>query len=149
MYRVRSLTDVGPGRPPLVGARPRGLLAVVALAAAAVLGCGDPGEQAGPTREGPVRVTLVSPNGNEGAALFELPIDGIVSVRAPVGALLESQTGGRRQVAVIATQPTPIVLELTIADQTKLPEVKLLQVSGPDDQARALTAYRVQVEVPK
>ena len=149
MYRVPSLRDAGPERAIGFGPLPGAVRGLLVLAAAAVLGCSDPGEQAGPTREGPVRVTLVSPNGAEGAALFELPVDGIVMVRAPVGALIESQTGGRRQVALIASQPTSLVLDLTVADQTKLPEVKLLQVSGPEDQARALTGYRVQVEVPK
>ena len=120
-----------------------GLAAVAAL----VSGCDDPPSQAG--GEGPARVTLVSPNGSEGAALFELPAAGVLAVRAPVGALIEAQTGGARQVAVVLSQPGPIVLELTVADQTELPDVRVLEVSGPEDQARALTGYRVQVEVPR
>ena len=119
------------------------------LAVAAALACGDPSDQAGPAQEGPVRVILVSPNGPEGAALFEMPIDGIVSVRAPVGAVFESQAAGRRQVALFASQPIQLVLELTVADQAHPPDVRLVQVSGPDDQARPLTGYRVQVEVPR
>jgi hypothetical protein len=121
--------------------------ALAALTWAALAACDDPTGEAGP--QGPLRVTLVSPNGMEGAALFELPVDGVLEVRAPVGALVEARAGGRRQVAVLASQPSAISLLLTVADQTRPPEVRLLQVSGPDDQARALAGYRVQVEVPR
>jgi hypothetical protein len=120
---------------------------LAALGWAAFAACDDPTVEPGP--QGPLRVTLVSPNGTEGAALFELPVDGVLEVRAPVGLLVESRTGGRRQVAVFASQSSPIALQLTVADQTRPPEVRLLQVSGPDDQARTLTGYRVQVEVPR
>jgi hypothetical protein len=125
--------------------------AAFALLAAAALGaCDDPAEGSGPQgSQGPLRVILVSPNGNEGAALFELPIEGVLEVRTTVGLGLESRTDGRRQFAVFASQPTAISLELTVADQARPPEVRLLQVSGPDDQPRSLTGYRVQVEVPK
>jgi hypothetical protein len=149
MYRLPSRQDAGPERSSR-GAWPRRALPTMcALAVAALVGCDDPAGQGGAGQEGPVRVTLISPNGAEGAALFELPIAGILDVRAPVGALVNAQSGGKRQVALFASQPSPIVLELTVADQTELPEVRLLQVSGPDDQPRALTGYRVQVEVPR
>jgi hypothetical protein len=148
MYRVPSLPDAGPERAP----RPFGRAALrraalVAFGVAALVACDDPGVEPGP--QGALRVTLISPNGNEGAALFELPIDGVLEVKAPVGALVEARTGGRRQVAVFASQPTPITLQLTVADQTRPPEVRLLQVSGPEDQPRALAGYRVQIEVPR
>jgi hypothetical protein len=119
-----------------------------ALALAAALACGDPsGAESG--KQGIVRAVLISPNGTEGAALFEMPIEGIVSVRAPVGTLIESQSGGRRQVALFVSQPGQLVLELTVADPRNPPEVAVRQVSGPSDQARSLTGYRVQVEVPE
>ena len=152
MYRVPFLPEAGPERaprPPRGGAWLRAALALVV--AGALVACGDdPEDGSGPQGpQGPLRVILVSPNGNEGAALFELPVEGVLDVRTSVGLGLESRVDGRRQIAVFASQPSAISLELTVADQTRPPEVRLLQVSGPDDQPRALTGYRVQVEVPR
>jgi hypothetical protein len=121
----------------------RPLRVAVLLALATALGCE---EQAGPGEQGFFRVTLVSPNGAEGAALFEMPIDGIVSLRAPVGTVVGSESDGRRWVALFVSQPGELVLEVGVADRRKPPEVRLHQVSGPNDQARVLTGYRVEVE---
>ena len=149
MYRVPSPLDPGPESSRARASGPRAGLGLALAAVVALAACGDepPGVTPGP--EGPLRVTLVSPNGAEGAALFELPVEGVSAVRAPLGALLEAQAGGQRQVAVVLSQPGAITLELTVADQTEPPAVRILQVSGPDDRARTLTGYRVQIEVPR
>jgi hypothetical protein len=150
MYRLPPRPDPGPERSPRRGRPPRALGVLLAVVVAALAGCDDPATQVGGQgQQGPVRVTLVSPNGIEGAALFELPIEGVLEVKAPVGAFFESRVGGKRQVAVFASQAAALSLDLTVEDQSKLPEVRLLQVSGADDQPRTLTGYRVQVEVPR
>jgi hypothetical protein len=149
MYRLPPRPDPGPERSARRGRPPRAVGALLAVVVAALVGCDDPAIQEGQGQQGPVRVTLVSPNGIEGAALFELPIEGVLGVKAPVGAFFESRVGGKRQVAVFASQAAVLSLDLTVEDQSKLPEVRLLQVSGADDQPRSLSGYRVQVEVPR
>lgn len=144
MYRLPSSGGAGPERTPLAGAARRIARVAWAIAAVALLGCDDPAAQ-----RGPLRVTLVSPNGAEGGALFELPLEGVVSVGAATGALLESQSGGRRWVALLMSQPGPISLDLVVEDPTRPPAVRLVQVSGPDNQARGLGGYRVRVETPR
>ncbi|MSR37120.1 MAG: hypothetical protein EXR95_10865 [Gemmatimonadetes bacterium] len=123
----------------------RGRWAAVLAFVVVVLGaCDDP-----VPREGLVRATLVSPNGLEGAALFEVPVEGVLSVKARVGLVLESRAAGTRQLAVVLSKPDTIALELLVADAQRPPTLRLLQVSGPDDRMRALTGYQIRIEVPK
>lgn len=126
---------------PLTPAVRRAMLVLSAVAGVFVA-CSD---QAGPGEQGTVLVTLISPNGAEGAALFELPIEGILAVKAPVGTVVESQSAGRRWIALFLSQPGQLVLELTVADQRKPPPVGIREVSGPADQARVVSGYRVEV----
>ena len=108
-----------------------------------LLACDDPvGDQA------TMLATLVSPNGAEGAALVELPVDGVSGVTAVDGEVLELIQGGRRQIAIVRDAPGPISFRFTFADETRPPEVRVVQVSGPDDTPRALAGYRVDVTVP-
>lgn len=142
MYRLPSLYHDGP-EPRLRAARPRARRAVLfAALAAALIGCDDPAGS-----QGPVLATLVSPNGSEGAALFELPVDGVLEAKALDGQSIEVIRGGRRQIAVFRKDPGVIALRLVVSDQTRLPEVLVVQVAGPDDRPRALTGYRVVLAV--
>ena len=89
--------------------------------------------------------TLVSPNGAEGAALFELPVDGVSDVTAVAGEALEVVRNGRRQVVIVRDEAGPIAFRFTAADATRPPDVRVVQVSGPDDRPRVVTGYRVAV----
>lgn len=141
MYRVASPGDAGPER---TRTRRRVAAVLAAVAALQLAGCRD--DPAGPP--GQVTATLVSPNGAEGAALLELSGDGVIDVKPAAGSLLQTPSGGTRQIAVLLRDPGKIALTLSLADRTRPPEIRILQVSGPDDRPRALAGYRVQIDAP-
>ncbi|MND07047.1 hypothetical protein D3C83_288110 [compost metagenome] len=63
------------------------------------------------------------------------------------GKAVEIVRDGRRQVAVLRADGGTIALRLVVADPTRPPDVRVIQVAGPGDEARPLAGYRVSLEV--
>lgn len=95
---------------------------------------------------GEVRVTLVSPNGVEGAAVFEVQglIDGVDAVSG--NQAFEVEGSGGSHVVVVRESAGSVSFRMRVENVHQPPTVRLLQVAGPDDRLRAtLDGYRVEV----
>ena len=105
---------------------------VVFLATAA---CSDQAPVSGP---GMMTVTLVGPNGAEGAALVSLLGDGVGEI-AGLGsteAYAETNVDGTRLV-LINQVGGDLAFQVAVTDTTDLPAWVVSQVAGPDDELRA------------
>ena len=128
-----------PGRPTLT------------LAAALVfllVGCSDPGSPK-PRGPGVIQVELISPNGAEGSAVFELRTEaGLGGVSAVGGDVYhehrrEDQTS---RVVVVMDLPGTVSFEVRAENVGKVPEVRILQVADGSDSLRESTGgYTVEV----
>lgn len=133
-------------RRPLRGRRCGGALRgrTLLLAAALASGACHEGPAPGP---GTLTVSVVSPHGAEGAAVLALHGRGIDGVDGS-GAWVRARPGRGDTVvvAVVAEEAGPLSFRLALADTLRRPEVRILQVAGPDDALReALEGYRVEV----
>ena len=96
---------------------------------------------------GTLTATLVSPNGDEGAAVVSLYGDGIQSISAiaPTEAFPRLDENGAR-VVLINPDGGLIEFRFTLADTLLMPDVVVEEVAGPNDELRADTgAYSVEV----
>lgn len=111
-------------------------------------GCSDPGS---PTPSGPgaIQVRLVSPNGPEGSAVFELQTDASLGVVSPFGGeVYYEHNSGRRmsRIIIIMDLPGEIGFRVRTGDVGDLPEVKILQVAdGSDGLRESLVGYDAEV----
>lgn len=126
-------------------ALPRLRLLLTAVAVGVVpAGCTD-GPAPGP---GTLAASLVSPHGAEGAAVLELVGPGIEGVSGGAGARVWGRPGGGDTVAVVvvADQPGALTFRVAVADTLLRPEVRVVEVAGPDDALRGVLAgYRVEL----
>ena len=127
--------------------RALGFLLVLAALARCTTGT-EPGDPP-PSGPGAVTYRLVSPNGVEGAFLFSLPADQVVSV--PEGDFLTEvitrTVADALYVAVVHRfGDEGLSLEVEVTDVDDPPEPTLLEVAGPDDRPRTLGGYAVEVE---
>jgi len=125
----------------------RAFLLILPLALAA-MGCNDLGPS-GPGGPGSINVTLSSPNGAEGSAVFEMAGGtgpGVVtSFGGEVYHYFNYGTGVTR-VVVIMDVPGNVQFKVGTSDVGDLPVVTVLQVADGDDQLRAsLSGYEVEV----
>ena len=122
------------------------LLGAVALAAVSFAACADGSTE--PTPPGMIDVVLTSPNGPEGGLLVE--IDGPVrTVETDTGHLFRNDAEGRTQVLIVLDSPGDITFSIGVPNGTALPEYRIIEVSGPDDQLRTdLSAYRLSPGAP-
>lgn len=125
---------------------PRPLRRIVTLAALALLSsCGSDG--GGEPRQSVTwTAQLVSPNGDEGAAVLEL--DGAVAAtRAPAGTrVMHHVDGGVTRIVVVRDQPGQLSFEVDLAERGAAPAASVIEVSGPDDALRASTeGYRLSL----
>jgi hypothetical protein len=122
----------------------RYLVALSALALAA--GCSDEGPSPEP---GAVTFALVASGTApvEGGAVFLLPGDTLATATVDDGMIfLRSVPEGTRVVIVRGT-PGAIRFRVDVEDVHRPPDVRIEQVSGPDDRLRSdLSAYRLEVQ---
>jgi hypothetical protein len=119
---------------------------VIALLVATA-GCDD-GEVTTPVPvPGDLAISLVSPNGAEGAAVFETSDPGIVGIAAAgsVDAFHLEGAGGKSRIVVLLDQPGTIAFTLSVEDLNDPPQMEIVEVADPDNRLRAvLTGYELR-----
>ena len=116
---------------------------VLLLLAGLLVGCSDEAPVAAP---GTLNVTVVGPNGAEGAAIVLLLGDGIQSVSAVAPTELHAG-GGNSQTRLVLIHPSggDLMFEVAMADTTELPAWVVEEVAGPDDELRSdVAAYSLE-----
>ncbi len=110
----------------------------------ALAACTDGGPLVGP---GVVRVTLDSPNGDEGAAVLLLVGEGVIRASATDEADVYSETRGETtRVVVVHPSGGTLTFDVDMVERSR-PLVALIQeVAGPNDALRNdLGGYRVEL----
>jgi hypothetical protein len=132
-----------------LGARSRKLGVLVYLTAA-LTQCTSGTEPGGdPTGlPGVVTYRLFSPNGTEGALLVSGPADEVFGVLPGEGLteVIAGEIGDVVYVAVVHRFGTQsLTFDADVVDTDAPPEFTLMEVVGPDDVARALAGYALEV----
>ncbi len=99
----------------------------------------------GPSGSGVIRVSVTSPYGSEGAAVFELTggVD-LGPVTTNGGDTFFEHTEGRSRVVVVLDEPGQLWFQVRTADIGKLPSVRVLQVADGENRLRAsVSGYEV------
>lgn len=117
-------------------------LLAAALVVVAAAACSDdplPGS-------GALTATVVSPHGDEGAAVVLLVGEGLLDASALEGRVFSERTGDTLRVVVLREPAGPLRFAVSVEDTTRLPLGSVLEVAGPDDRLRTvLGEYRVEV----
>lgn len=123
---------------------PRPARAACAFLMLALFACSDEGP---PSAEpGVVTVTLTSPAGPEGAALFSVAGE-VGEVTMTGGQAFARAEGALTRVAMVAHEPGTLSVRMEVANIHAPPALTLVQVAGPDDQLRAgLAGYSLKVD---
>jgi len=125
------------------------LRAIVTLLSLIVLtACGDTTPPPDPV-PGPLAYRLVSPNGDEGAALFSLPAGAVTDVAQDPAAAgtrtLFHEDDGVLYVAVIGTGHGEIRFRVEARDTRAPPAITLVEVVDPTNRIRPLAGYSLEV----
>jgi hypothetical protein len=106
------------------------------VAALTLMACADEGPVSGP---GTLTATLISPNGNEGAAVVVLLGDSVGAI-TPAGATeVFSQEGdSQTRIVLIDQAGGALTFRVAVPDTTVHPAWVIDQVAGPDDKLRTL-----------
>ena len=128
----------------------RPLTRLLGLVCAAVIGTHACGE--GPTPPQPLPgellVTLVSPSGAEGAAVFETADAGLVEAAAAEdGDAYLLRAGRTTRIVVIMDDPSEIRFTLRVQDVHAPPALRIVEVADGANRLRVnLSEYRVEME---
>ena len=119
-------------------------MAVLALLALGVAGCDLLGPD-GPKGPGTLTASLVSPNGDEASAVFELT-DGVgLGTVSPMGGQVfyeHSQNSSR--IVVVMDDPGEVRFQVRTEDVGHLPDVTVIQVgSGENELRSSISGYSV------
>jgi hypothetical protein len=100
---------------------------------------------------GSLTVSLLSPNGAEGSAVFELTGGVGLSTVSPIGGeVLYQHFGGSSRVVVVMDDPGVVSFIVRTDDVQELPEVNLIQVaSGANELRGSLEGYTVEFSAEK
>lgn len=120
--------------------------AAACLLVAAGVACGDSGPT-GPHGPGAFHAELVSPNGSEGAAVFELAgTFAVLSVTSENGEIFYHQAGATLRVIVLNNNAGTIRFQVQVDEIRDLPTATVVQVADGDDELReSLAGYDVQL----
>ena len=119
---------------------------VIAVAAAALLlsACDNSNRPGG---GGSISAVVVSPNGDEGAAVLDVAgtvesftgTDGVSVYTTP------TSTGTR--VVLVRLTPGTLSMKLSVQDQDQLPAISVVEVADPDDRVRpSIAGYTVELK---
>ena len=94
---------------------------------------------------GDLAVSVISPNGAEGAALFETSDPGITGVSAATGQVFLHQVGATTRIIVILDSAGDIAFTISVEDLNEPPVLDLLEVAAGDNALRAdPSGYQVE-----
>ncbi|MGD2136327.1 MAG: hypothetical protein PVF27_09205 [Gemmatimonadales bacterium] len=124
------------------GGRAAATLTLVALVGLGSASC----DLWGPSGSGVIEVTLVSPHGPEGAAVFELAGGvGLSAVTSDAADSFYSDNGDLTRVVVMLRHPGTIAFRVRAEDIGELPTVTVLQVADGENRMRTgLSDYEVR-----
>lgn len=112
-----------------------------------VAGCLPDPVGSGIANPGDMTATLVSPNGNEGSAVLELTSGTILAITTPE--TYERVYGvptAPGRIVIVRRDPGQITFRLVADDIDNPPEIRVVEVAGPDDVLRAdLSRYSVKL----
>lgn len=119
-------------------------LLLATLACAGLAGCDRSTDPGGP---GTLTASLISPNGQEGAAILDVIGEvETVSSTSDVRAFSSATATGTR-VIVVRDSPGPLSVRLRVPDVSRPPQVSVVEVADGDDRIRAsLNGYRVELD---
>jgi hypothetical protein len=117
-------------------------LALITVATLGTLTCDDPPVPG----SGVLTITLISPNGPEGAAHLTIFGGGLGEVNGLGSQTFSHTVGDNLNVVVVRDQPGELRFTVAVADTTIRPTVAIVEVAGGDDRLRTdLQGYRVEV----
>lgn len=133
-------------RTPRRGRPPKGRWAGLALAMALLAGGCDLLGPEGVDGPGSISVELLSPNGVEGAAVFEVTGGtGFGAVTAPEGKSFFDHGPESSRVVVVLDQPGEVRFEISTDNVAKVPTVEVVQVADGQNALRgSLDGYEVR-----
>lgn len=106
--------------------------------------CGDDTPAPEP---GQVVVSLVSPSGPEGGAVFDVSGESITSAESGASTVFVRQVEGRTRIILVREPAGALEFVLDVENIHQPPTVEMVEVAGPDDELRSsLSGYRVDVE---
>jgi hypothetical protein len=137
---------------PLPGLRPGGgrlrsaacALAIACLLAAA---CDDAPPEPQPV-PGDLDVTLVSPNGSEGAAVLQTEDEGIVGISVEEGLQVFHWTeGGLTRIVLLLDDVGEVRFRMNVTDVNRPPQLELVEVSDGSNRLRSsLEGYEIALD---
>jgi len=122
-------------------------LGTVVLLVTALASCNDNPTSGDVRQPGVMTATLVSPNGAEGSALLEVGSGTVLDV-TPVESYVRAYRVAANpvRIVVLRLEPGDIAFRLTTDDVNRPPELRVVDVGGPDDQLRpSLSGYSVSL----
>jgi len=108
---------------------------LVAVTVLAVLSCDD-GPSGLPPGAGDLVAYLVSPNGDEGAAVFEASDEGIIGVDCEDCDAFYRSAGGTSRIVVLMVVPGEVRFTMTVLDRQAPPELQVVEVADPSNDVR-------------
>jgi len=127
-----------------------GLLAAatVCLAAVGLHACDDDGTGPEVLKPGNLAVTLVSPNGEEGAVVLETLERGITGVTMSGGRAFLGGSGLRTRIVALLAAPGEISLTLAVDNVDRPPRLRIVEVADSANRRRGdLSDYSLSVDV--
>ena len=122
------------------------VLAFAFLVAVTFLACGDDPTPPEPV-PGDLMVSIVSPNGLEGAAVLQTADEGIAAVTAEGAQAFHWRAAGLSRVVILLDQAGDVRITVSVADQNNPPRLQIAEVAGPDNRLRTdLAGYAVTAE---
>jgi hypothetical protein len=112
-----------------------GAIVASAVAALILFSC-DEGPTGPPPGPGDLEVTLVSPNGPEGAAVFELADAQTVYVTSEGGQVAHWLTGTATRIVVLLDEPGAIRFTMHVDDRSAATGLEVVEVADGGNQLR-------------
>jgi len=101
----------------------------------------------GPKGPGDLFATMVSPNGDEGSAVFELSGGVGLGTVSPVGGeVFYEHSGSSTRIAVVMDEPGEVRFQIRTENVGHLPDLTVIQVAdGENDLRTSLSGYTVEL----
>ncbi len=114
---------------------PKTVIALALIATVGPVACDDDPTPPGPV-PGDLIVTVVSPNGVEGAVVLETADAGIVGVAADDAQVFHWRAGGLSRVVVLLDQAGDLRFRLSVEDLNRPPQLRIVEVADAANRLR-------------